>query len=166
VKTLKIFLTFVIILRKDIELNPHPFWKGNSSLLQELADTLVHLSYLYCLKFDATYGYKLAEFLEQEWVESLSFMRRHIEFEEVALARSKEYKISALADLLYTEEVLRNCAREVRGELATHAEYWVTMEDLDIFCQETIRRGEAKKSYFAAGDNDSYGETMKALDIR
>jgi hypothetical protein len=62
--------------------------------------------------------------------------------------------------------VLHNCAKEVKGLLAAHDEYWVTMEDLDIFCQETISRGKAKKSYFAAGDNDSYGETMKALDIR
>lgn len=58
VKTLRIFLTFIIILRKDIELNPHPFWKQNQIVLQEMADTLVHLSYLLCLKFDKIYSYK------------------------------------------------------------------------------------------------------------
>jgi hypothetical protein len=58
VKTLKIFLTFIIILRKDIELNPHPFWKTNKTTLQELADTLVNLCYLHCLKFDSIYSYK------------------------------------------------------------------------------------------------------------
>lgn len=33
VKILEIFLTFIMIIRKDMELNPHPFWKGNTQLL-------------------------------------------------------------------------------------------------------------------------------------
>lgn len=33
----KVFLTFVVMLRKDSELNPHPFWCKNGPLLTELA---------------------------------------------------------------------------------------------------------------------------------
>lgn len=120
VKTLKIFLTFIVILRKDIELNPHPFWKTNQAILKELADILVHLCYLQCLMFDSIYSYKFQEFLEQQWIDDLSFMRRHIEFEEVMLARSKEHRMSALADLAYMEEVLLNCMREVREKLGDY----------------------------------------------
>lgn len=61
--------------------------------------------------------------------------------------------------------MLINCAREARDKLNEYTQFWVTMEELDIFCQETVRRGELKKSFFAAADNDSYGETMKAIDI-
>jgi serine/threonine protein kinase len=62
-KTLKIFLTFIVIIRKDMELNPHPFWKNNNNLLIELSVTLTHLCYLYTIKFDTIYGYKMGEFL-------------------------------------------------------------------------------------------------------
>jgi serine/threonine protein kinase len=78
----KIFLTFIVILRKDMELNPHPFWKNNHRILSELADTLLHLCHIFCLKFQAIYGYKLQEFLEEDWLKSLAFMRQHIAFEE------------------------------------------------------------------------------------
>lgn len=35
--TLKIYLTYIIILRKNIEFNPHTFWKSTANFLNQFA---------------------------------------------------------------------------------------------------------------------------------
>jgi hypothetical protein len=52
---MSIFLTFIMIIRKNVELNPHLFWKSNSKLLDEFSNTLLHLCYMFCLKFKQIY---------------------------------------------------------------------------------------------------------------
>lgn len=81
VKLINIFLTFVMIIRKNIDLNPHDFWRKDTKLLEEFSNTLLHLSYAYCTKFKDIYSFKMVECLEKEWVKNLDFMYKHIEYE-------------------------------------------------------------------------------------
>jgi hypothetical protein len=44
----KIFLSMIILIRKNIEFNPYIFWKDNKILLDHFSNNLLHISVLYC----------------------------------------------------------------------------------------------------------------------
>lgn len=63
---LSIFLTILLLIRKNLEYNPHEFWTRNTELLSRITTVLLHLTHLYSLKFNLYYGYKTKSELRLE----------------------------------------------------------------------------------------------------